>query len=508
MKQITNRRVSDGKCLAITMALAAILVAGPATAQRFDAERLEKSVVRIVASDDFQRGYATGSGFILNDQGYIGTNWHVVTNTSIRPDFPLFKQGVLIPSGSSEQIQYRVLWRSIEFDLAIIQAQSRLGRPALPLATALPKKGADVFALGFPGGADRNMRGLATDPTVTNGILGRIYQGNWGGGPQFTILQHSAPTNPGNSGGPLFDTCGRVIGVNTQASLVAVTLADGRHTRVPQATGIFWSSQITVLMQQARRLSIALRPTTAVCTLETLVKDVEARKQAQEAQQRLLEQQEAIESTRAATEVAKERAGAAEIRAGQAEQRAEEAQEQVRSITTQLIIWGPIFAILLIVTFVLALRKPRQQVIRIAKEYSRRVSRYGGEVSRRLSRPSGAQAAVGSGICLSGFDSDGGPLRENVRASDLSGEGVILGRSRELCQVIIEGQGVSLEPQSDRVDVFQGAPGNKKGERPRIAPGHLVCQQKSESLASLGGFKLLADVVDGVGSVDGGSEDP
>jgi hypothetical protein len=436
--------MSDGKRLGITIVLAAFLVAGPARAQVFDAEKLEKSIVRIVASDDFQRGYSTGSGFIINDQGFIGTNWHVVTNTSIQPDFPLFKQGVLIPSGSSQQIPYEVLWRSIEFDLAILRARQNIGRPALPLASVLPKKGADVFALGFPGGADRNVRGLATDPTVTNGILGRIYQGNWGGGSQFTILQHSAPTNPGNSGGPLFDTCGRVIGVNTQASLVSVTLPDGRRARVPEATGIFWSSQITVLMQQAQRLNVSLRPIGATCTFEALGKDIEARKQAEEAQRRLLEQQEVIERTQAATEVAKERAGAAEIRAGQAEERAGEAEEQVRSITTQLFIWGPIFAILLVVTFVLALRKPRQQVIRVCKEYSQRVSRYGEEVSRRMSRPTGERAAAATGLNLAGFDADGSPLRVSIQAAEMSSaEGVTLGRSPELSQVVISGLGVS-----------------------------------------------------------------
>ena len=143
-----------------------------------------------------------------------------------------------------------------------------------------------------------------------------------------------------------------------------------------------------------------------------------------------MEQEAAIERAKAETRAAREQAE-------EASKIAVDAEEQVRSITTQLFIWGPIFAILLIVTFVLALRKPRQQVIRVGKEYSQRIS-------RRLSAPTGDQAAATSGVCLSGFDSTGEPVRENLRASELSaGEGVIIGRSPELCQVVIGGQGVS-----------------------------------------------------------------
>lgn len=443
MEQLSsNRGILASAFLVAVLALAG---AGPAAAQKFDAERLEKSVVRIVASDDLQRGYATGSGFLINDQGYIGTNWHVVTNVMKQPEFPLFKQGLVLATGSTEQYPFRVLWRSMEYDLAIIQVPPAIGRPALPLATVLPKKGAAVFALGFPGGADRNVRGLAPDPTVTNGILGRIYQGNWGMGQQFTILQHSAPTNPGNSGGPLFDACGRVIGVNTQASLVAVTLPDGRRTRVPEATGIFWSSQITVLAGQLQRMSIPFRTVGAACKIEVTATDVEARRRAEEAERRLLEQERAIERAQAETREARERAGAAEIKAGEAEVRAEKAEEQVRSITTQLLIWGPLFAILLVVTFVLALRKPRQQVIRVAKEYSRRVSRYSEEVSRRLSRRSDRSDAPPRGVCLSGTVAGSGPVREEIHGAMLSGEGVIVGRNPESCQIVIPGQGVSRQ---------------------------------------------------------------
>ena len=433
-KSIDKKIIEKIAAMGLLAALMVIVWAWPALAQSFDAETAENGIVRIVVYDDPQKCCAIGSGFVLNDQGFVGTNWHVVAS----PDSGgPYANGFVLASGSTQQYPFSVLWMDAELDLAIIRVGSGFNRPQLPLTDQLPKKGGDVFALGFPGGADPRLGGPAVDATVTAGVLGRIYEGTWKGTAAFTVLQHSAHTNPGNSGGPLFDACGRVIGVNTQAALIRVVKADGSLARVPRATGIFWSSQITVLMQKMRENNVAFQPITAACQVETLGKDVEARRQAQAAQRRLVEQQQAIERTEGVIRQVREQIEEVEIRAGKAEARAGEAEEKVRSITTQLIIWGPIFAILLIVTFVLALRKPRQQAIRVYKEYSQRVS-------RRVNRPTGDQAAADSGLSLAGFDASGDPVRVSILAADMSsGDGVIIGRSSELSHIVISGQGVS-----------------------------------------------------------------
>ncbi|MEE8371619.1 MAG: trypsin-like peptidase domain-containing protein, partial [Sphingomonadales bacterium] len=424
----------------------AVLAPPPAAAQTFEAERIEKSMVRILVGPQ-GRIVSSGSGFVLNSQGYIGTNWHVVTNTRAQGG-PVWETKLLILSGTNQRIPFTVIWRSMEFDLAIIKTAAAINRPPMSLTTKLPNKGKTVYALGFPGGADLGTSPIA-DPTVTTGILGRIYQGNWGrGGQRFTMLQHSAQTNPGNSGGPLFDECGRVIGVNTGASLITVVLPGGKQTRVPRATGIFWSSQITVLMESMRKNNVNIQPVTSVCSPVVAAGgsgiDPAALKAIEDAKKRLAAQEAQIAKGEVLTKAALDKARKAEAAAKLAEEKAilakiqaDLAGEKVQTITTQLLIWGPIFAILLAVTLALALRKPRQQIIRVGREYSQRVS-------RRLSRPVGEKDAHHSGICLAGFDDNGSPIRVNIEADRMQGaDGAVLGRSPELANYVIAGTGVS-----------------------------------------------------------------
>ncbi len=67
-------RLSIG-CLALAGA-AIVAESGPASAQAIDIEKVEKGVVRVRA--DFSQGYSIGTGFVVNAQGYIATNWHVI----------------------------------------------------------------------------------------------------------------------------------------------------------------------------------------------------------------------------------------------------------------------------------------------------------------------------------------------------------------------------------------------------------------------------------------------
>ena len=75
----------------------------------------------------------------------------------------------------------------------------------LELAKSLPGVGSDVFVLGFPVG------GVGEGMTVTAGIVSSVVQDEWGA----TWVQTDAPVNPGNSGGPLIDSRGEVVGVVT-----------------------------------------------------------------------------------------------------------------------------------------------------------------------------------------------------------------------------------------------------------------------------------------------------
>ena len=197
-----------------------------------DFDALEKSVVRIVRQTD--QGLGAGTGFAINDQGYIATNVHVIADAnSIKA----------IPTNSNELYDVEVIATSQELDLAIAYIPDIT--PAADHAfTRTSYKRAEGMVHRLSRWCRPNRP--AHDPTVQDGVIGRIFWGAWHT-QELRIIQHNAPTNPGNSGGPLLDDCSRAVGVNTQASLVVITSPSSGVTRVPHAAGIYWSSHIEEL---------------------------------------------------------------------------------------------------------------------------------------------------------------------------------------------------------------------------------------------------------------------
>jgi len=148
-----------------------------------------------------QRGVATGSGFVIDKQGNILTNAHVVEGAS----------KITVSMGNKETVPARVSGRDVSNDLALIKVDPK-GLNLKPLALG----DADSVQVGDPTIAIGNPFGL--DRTLTTGVvsaLQRKIQAPNG----FTIsnvIQTDAAINPGNSGGPLLDAAGRVIGINSQ----------------------------------------------------------------------------------------------------------------------------------------------------------------------------------------------------------------------------------------------------------------------------------------------------
>ena len=146
-------------------------------------------------------GSGVGSGVVLDRSGHILTNHHVVSGS-----------GRLVVELSDGTTAYAELMGSDPGnDLAVIRA----GLPAAALVPAVfgdsgaVRPGEPVFAIGNPFGLDF---------TVTAGIVsgvGRQSQGSPGGRPIRGVLQTDAAVNAGNSGGPLFNARGEVIGINT-----------------------------------------------------------------------------------------------------------------------------------------------------------------------------------------------------------------------------------------------------------------------------------------------------
>ncbi len=390
-----------------------------ALADVFDGEKAGQGVVRVVS------GGGWGTGFIINDQGYVITNWHVVyDHKNARYSNALS----VILNNTQEQIPVQLIMASSELDFAILKAQGSFGRPAVPLATLTPKPGGGVFLVGYPGVAI-NFKGSPNVSSTSAGVVSRVIMGDWGRGGNFPLVQHTSEANPGNSGGPLFDGCGRVIGIHTQSPKVRV-VDGGRVSLVPAGAGIFFASQITITMPELRSRGIPFDQQSDICApaLGGQVKDLEAREKAEQARREAAKATAEAERNRIETAAAKAAAG--------------QAEEKVRSITTQLIIWGPIFAVFMIVTFVLALRKPRQQVIRVGKEYSQRISQRINRSTRRSRERT--RMAIDQGLVMSGADPEGRPVRLEIGTHELQTPGgLVIGRSAGLVQCVINRSTIS-----------------------------------------------------------------
>ena len=144
---------------------------------------------------------ALGSGFIINEDGYILTNNHVVSGADE------IKVKLL-----DDETEYsaKIVGKDEQTDMALIKIQNKKKLPILPLGDSEKLEvGEWVLAIGNPGGFGN---------TVTKGIVsskGRSLEGLGLRHPYYNFIQTDAAINPGNSGGPLINTKGEVVGINT-----------------------------------------------------------------------------------------------------------------------------------------------------------------------------------------------------------------------------------------------------------------------------------------------------
>jgi S1-C subfamily serine protease len=213
-----------GLIAAVFLSLTLVTVSERAKAgEAFDTSAIEASVVRVIVPQSQPDSFSLGTGWIVSGRRVVITNNHVVEGGTA------FHLGVLV-DGKPQVIEAKLLRRSPEKDLAVLEAVRDLPGKALPLAGYETRATTRVIAIGFPGTADlalfsdrstgemKAVRfGLEDEdfyrPTWTEGVASRnlSYFRSIDG----PALQHSAAINQGNSGGPLIDSCGRVLGVNT-----------------------------------------------------------------------------------------------------------------------------------------------------------------------------------------------------------------------------------------------------------------------------------------------------
>ena len=174
-----------------------------------DWDTLGRSVVRVVVSDD--HGMGSGTAFAVDDAHHYVTNYHVIDAALHGGELE-----VLESVDPVRKLPARVVWSSSAKDLAILEVPG-LDRPALPLGEQVDvHRGDPVRSYGYPGASDHGAESLIS-PKLKAGVISarqRFTLGDDDDGPKTELFEHDATVNSGNSGGPLFDTCGRVIGVN------------------------------------------------------------------------------------------------------------------------------------------------------------------------------------------------------------------------------------------------------------------------------------------------------
>jgi len=160
----------------------------------------------------------SGSGFVWDEDGHVVTNYHVVSGSErFRVRFP---SGLAYPA--------ELIGAAPDYDLAVLKVEAEREHPKpLPLGRSSELRvGQHCFAIGSPFGYEQ---------TLTTGVISALErsiqsQSNLA---IHGVIQTDAAVNPGNSGGPLLDSSGRLIGVNT-----AIATATGANTGVSFAVPV------------------------------------------------------------------------------------------------------------------------------------------------------------------------------------------------------------------------------------------------------------------------------
>ena len=196
------------------------------------ADIVEPSVVHIETSIDISNDepatLSSGAGWVYSDAGYIITNAHVVQNA----------RRVSVEFYDGRVVRGIVAGLDPYTDIAVIQIESgTLVFPAQRATQRLPRLGERIFAFGSPFGFKFSM-----SEGIVSG-LGREAAGSNVIGGYTNYIQTDAAVNPGNSGGPLVDIRGEIIGMN----VAIATGRDGDGVREGQSAGISFAIPLAVI---------------------------------------------------------------------------------------------------------------------------------------------------------------------------------------------------------------------------------------------------------------------
>ena len=199
-----------------------------------------------------QRGQATGSGFVIDEEGHVLTNAHVVEGAS----------KIEVAFGNNNSVDAKLLGSDASTDVALLKVKASK-KTLKPLSLGDSSKlevGNAVVAIGNPFGLDR---------TVTTGIVSALQRKlEAPNGFQIdNVIQTDAAINPGNSGGPLLDSLGRVIGINSQ---IATGGAGGGSIGIGFAVPINTAKKISDQLREKGRVEHAFLGVTGLSITKSM----------------------------------------------------------------------------------------------------------------------------------------------------------------------------------------------------------------------------------------------
>ncbi|MDZ4687600.1 MAG: trypsin-like peptidase domain-containing protein [Planctomycetaceae bacterium] len=199
---------------------------------------LSERAVNRFTTNSLQIPEGTGSGFVWDEAGHIVTNYHVIASGN----------AAMVTLSDNTSLTAKLVGVEPDKDLAVLKVEAPIGtlRP-IPVGTSADLQvGQRVFAIGNPFGLDQ---------TLTTGIisgLGREIPSEQGLRTIDGVIQIDAAVNPGNSGGPLLDSAGRLIGVNT-----AIVSPSGGYAGIGFAVPVDTINEIVPLLIRDGRIERA-----------------------------------------------------------------------------------------------------------------------------------------------------------------------------------------------------------------------------------------------------------
>lgn len=190
------------------------------------------SVVSVLGREDMYSTMASaGTGVIFSSNGYILTNCHIIAGCS------MCRILVTNAHGVDEAYDAKVVGYDADVDLAVLKVEAEDLPAAVFGVSDDLRVGDQVYAIGNPLGVElRN--------TLTDGIISAIDRDMDVDGVQMTLLQTTAALNSGNSGGPLINEYGQVIGINTIKMMSRYDTIEGLGFAIPSSLALRWVNEL------------------------------------------------------------------------------------------------------------------------------------------------------------------------------------------------------------------------------------------------------------------------